>query len=178
MALLVLTKKEEIEKAQNEFITTMKTYCDEQIPVKLGHQGDTIECTIYWSNRLGVWFHSRKIEGSRYWNAFGLAEVSPKPDSLLPIICEINPPIEGLNKRVQGAFVRDDNGRILLVHRGRIGGGRPGIGKKLFVEHYQGEKCNIDSDEIAVIGVINANDFPERVSAFVNEINRIKNIAS
>lgn len=174
----MLTKKEEIEKAQNEFISSMKTCCDKPIPVKLGHPGGTIECTIYWSDRLGLWFHSRPIEGSRYWNVFGLADVSPKPDSLLPITCEINPPIEDINKSVQGAFVKDDNERILLAHRGRIGGGRPGIGKKLFWEHYIGKKCNIDSDDIAIIGVIDAIDFPKRVSEFVIEINRIKNIAS
>ena len=59
--------------------------------------------------------------GIRYWNAFGIGK--PIPGKLAHIICEINYPESGLNSRVAANWVKDGND-ILLVHNGKIGGGR------------------------------------------------------
>jgi len=129
-----------------------------------------------------LWFHSRKLEDKfdseriavkRYWNAFGLSEVAPRQNSMLPIVCEINPLLEGLDKRVQGAFARD-NGHVWLLHRGKIGGGRPGIGRRLFFENYFGEVKGIAGDRFAIIGDIGSPDFVQRVRNFVREVEQIK----
>jgi len=34
-----------------------------------------------------------------------------------------------MNRTIAGAFASDDEGNIYLVHRGRIGGGKKGIGR-------------------------------------------------
>ena len=184
--MFILTNRQEIENAQREFVTRLEKSCDRKIQVRLGYQGGNVNCVINWSKNLGLWFHSRKLEGtfnferiaiSRYWNAFGLSEVVPKQNSMLPIVCEINPPLEGLEKRVQGAFARD-NGRIWLLHRGKIGGGRPGIGRRLFFENYLKEIKDIAGDRFAIIGDIRSSDFVECVRSFVQEVERIKGIAS
>lgn len=101
--------------------------------------------------------------------------MAPRQNSMLPIVCEINPPLEGLDKRVQGAFACD-NGHIWLLHRGKIGGGKPGIGRKLFFENYLGEVREISNDRFAIIGDINSPDFIERVKNFVQEVERIKGL--
>ena len=176
--LFILTNRQEIEYEQREFVTRLEKHCDKQIPVKVGWKGDYKDCSIRWSQDLGLWFYSEKIEGSRYWNVFGLSEVAPKQNSMLSIVCEINPPVEGLDKRTQGAFARDEHGHVWLVHRGKIGGGKPGIGRKLFFENYQGEVREIAGDRFAIIGDISSPDFVESVKNFVREVNRIKNLVT
>ncbi|MCJ7631014.1 hypothetical protein MUP77_01240 [Candidatus Bathyarchaeota archaeon] len=162
----------------------MEKRCDRQIRVRLGYQGGNVDCIINWSEDLGLWFHSRKLEGtfnferiaiSRYWNAFGLSEVVPRQDSMLPIVCEINPPLEGLDKRTQGVFARDD-GRIWLLYRGKIGGGRPGIGRRLFFENYLGEVEDIAGERFAIVGDICSSDFVECIRNLVREVERIKGL--
>lgn len=176
--LFILTNRQEIENAQREFVTKLEEHCDRQIPVKVGYRGGYVDCSIRWSQSLSLWFYSEKIEGSRYWNAFGLSEVAPKQNSMLSIVCEINPPVEGLNKRAQGSFARDNNGHVWLVHRGKIGGGKPGIGRRLFFENYQGEVREVAGDKFAIIGKIRSPDFVERVRIFVREVERIKGLVT
>jgi 5-methylcytosine-specific restriction protein A len=75
---------------------------------------------------LGIWLACDVIGKSRYWNAFGTR--NPKQNKMVPIGCEINFPLFGIDRRVSGGVAEDETGRLSLVHRGRIGGGRKGIG--------------------------------------------------
>lgn len=173
----LLKKQQEIENAQTQLCKSLSQYCTKRIPVSLGFQGGHINCTINWSPTYGLWFHSAKIE-NRYWNAFGLSDNAPKNNSMLPIIVEINPPLKDLNKRVQGAFMSNDKDEIFLVHRGKIGGGKPGIGRKLFFDNYQGKTRDINGKQFAIIGNINSPRVIRKVTAFVQEVAHIKTIAA
>lgn len=174
--MFILTHRQKIENAQRQFVAKLEERCNRQIPVKVGHKGGHEERLIRWSRLLGLWFYSEKREASRYWNIFGLSEAAPRENSMLSIVCEINPPVEGLNKRAQGVFMRDNNRHIWLLHRGKIGSGKPGIGRKLFFENYQGETRNIAEDKFAVIGDIDSSDFVDQVADFVREVERIKGL--
>jgi len=174
LTLVILTHRNEIENAQRQFVAKLKERCNRQIQVKVGHKGEYKVRTIRWSQVLGLWFYSEKREQSRYWNIFGISEAAPKENSMLSIVCEINPPVEGLSKRAQGAFMRDENGHIWLLHRGKIGGGKPGIGRKLFFENYRGETVEITCEKFAVISDIDSSAFVDHVTNFVREVKRIK----
>lgn len=176
--MLILTQRNEIENAQRQFVARLDQACDRQIPVKVGYQGGYEECTIRWSQTAGIWFYSGETEGSRYWNPLGMSEVPPKENSMVSIVCEVNSPIEGISKRTQGAFARDENDHIWLLHRGKIGGGKPGIGRRLFFEHYQGDVKEIAGDRFAIIGDIGSLDFVENVRNFVQEVERIKSLVT
>jgi len=176
--LFILTSRHEIENAQRQFVAKLKERCNRQITVKVGRKGGHKKRVIQWSQLLGLWFYSEKRESSRYWNIFGLSEVAPRENSMLSIVCEINPPVEGLNKRAQGVFMRDNNGHIWLLHRGKIGGGKPGIGRKLFFENYQGETKEIADEKFAEIGDIDSSDFVDQVTKFVREVERIKGLVT
>lgn len=165
-----------MENAQHELVANLVKHCDKRIHVKLGYQGGYEDCFIHRSQALGLFFYSKKIEGSRYWNAFGLSDFTPKENSMLPNICEINPPVEGLNKRVQGAFARDSDIFIWLLHRGRIGGGKRGIGRKLFFDNFRGEVISIAGDRFAVIGNLSSQSFAEQARNFIQEVRQIKAI--
>jgi hypothetical protein len=86
--------------------------------------------------------------------------------------------MEGLDRRVQGALARDNNNHIWLLHRGKIGGGKPGIGRKLFFENYHGEVTEVAGNRFTIIGDISSLDFVESVKDFVQEVNRIKNLVT
>jgi hypothetical protein len=127
-----------------------------------------------------LWFFSGKGEENRYWNAFGTAR--PKPDAALSITCEINFPKEGTDRRMGGVFAVDVKGRIFVVHRGRLGGGRRGIGKALFERQYRGVWVDMEDGEevasVAVVGLLPSPRFARQLSQFVNKIDKIKDMAA
>ena len=80
-----------------------------------------------------IWFYSEELR-NRFWNAFGL---NPDENAQNDIVVEINTPFDGINFRIgAGMFAFDEEDSLWLLHSGRIGGGRPGIGKEAFCEWY------------------------------------------
>lgn len=96
---------------------------------------------------------------------------------MLPIVCEINPPIAGLNRRTQGAFDRVGTGELWLLHRGRIGGGKPGVGRTLFFDNYEGKTESVGGDTFAVVGNVESAGLPNDVKDFVSGVAEIKSSA-
>jgi hypothetical protein len=106
----------------------------------------------------------------------------PKPDAALSITCEINFPKEGTDRRIGGVFAADSKGRIFVVHRGKLGGGRKGIGKALFERQYRGVWVEMEDGEeensVAVVGLLQSPRFARQLSQFVNKIDKIKDMAA
>jgi hypothetical protein len=176
----VVENEPAIRKYQRQFSRSLKPLTDEVIPVELGHPGASIRAKVSWSDRLGIWFFSRKIADRRYWNAFGVGR--PEGGAHIPITCEINFPLCGIDRRTGGAFAEDGAGRVFVIHRGKLGGGRKGVGKGLFENRYRGlwEIMNDGGEEtpIAVIGVLNSPRFARQIAQFVHKIARIKETAA
>jgi 5-methylcytosine-specific restriction protein A len=112
---------------------------------------------------------------NRYWNALGIGNPFRDDHS---IVAEINPPKEGINRRISGAFVRDQNGRVYLAHRGRVGGGRKGIGKRAFLSWYEGSIEWIEDgdrvNEMIVVGALDDPQFVEKLGAFAKIVSIFK----
>lgn len=88
-------------------------------------------CTVNHNGR--IWFYSEKLK-NRFWNAFGL---DPDEDAQNNIVVEINHPLGGIDLRIgAGMFAFDQDDSLFLLHRGRIGGGRKGIGLRAFHKWY------------------------------------------
>ncbi len=178
--LKVVADESAIRRYQRQFVRNLKAAAAETIPVKLGHPGASEKAKVAWSERLGIWFFSRKIAGSRYWNGFGVGR--PEGGGNVAITCEINFPLYGIDRRTGGAFAHDRSGRIFVVHRGKLGGGRKGIGKSLFENRYRGVWKTMDDDgeetTVAVIGVLQSPRFTRQIAQFVHKIARIKEAAA
>ena len=178
--LKVLDDESAIKRYRRQFIRCFKPFIDEKIPVNLGHPGATVKAKALWSEHLGIWMVHEKMSGSKYGHAFG----AEKPTGLshIPITCEINFPAKGIDRRMGGAMAEDRNGRIFVVHRGRIGGGKKGVGKALFDDHYRGVWAIMEDGSaetmVAIIGVMNSPRFVRQVSQFVRKVDRMKNIFS
>jgi len=132
--LVVVEDESEISKAQSIFEDQIKNLANKTITARAGFQGGQEEGTMYWSNELGIWFQSRKIEDSRYWNGFGLEE--PEEGKGYTIVCEINFPIKGIKRAVAGAIAKDSKNDYYILHRGKLGGN---FSKKIFDENYKGD---------------------------------------
>jgi len=178
--LKVLQVESAIKRCRRQFIKSFKPFIDEEISVNLGHPGATLKAKVLWSERLGIWMVHEKMSGNRYGHAFGAG--NPTGSSHIPITCEINFPAKGIDRRVGGALAMDRDGRIFVVHRGRIGGGKKGVGKALFDDHYRGVWAIMEDGAaettVAVIGVLNSPRFVRQVSQFVRKVDRVKNIFS
>ncbi|MEZ4503010.1 MAG: hypothetical protein R3C39_10330 [Dehalococcoidia bacterium] len=114
----------------------------------VGFPGGSNRVEIAWHPGIGVWVHiDTREEATRrdghpthYWNPIGLADASPE-NANLSVAVEVNPPIEGATARIAGLFGREDDGTIALLHRGKIGGGRAGVGQELFWQMFQGQRA-------------------------------------
>ncbi len=150
---------------------------------KIGYHGGYVEHKIYWHDRLGFWclFDPEYVE-TRYWCCFGT--VDPEDEPMLSITVEINSPYEGVNRRIGGVFVRDEEGRVYVAHSGKVGGGRPRIGKKAFWEFYGDEQSEAvewpdgQESQVIVIGHIDGEHLPSHVARFVYEVERFKAAAT
>jgi hypothetical protein len=175
--LKVLDDESAIRKYKRQFIKSFKPFFDEKIPVTLGHPGGTMKAKVSWSESLGIWMFHAKISESRYWHAFGKGK--PSESSPIPITCEINFPMRGIDRRIGGALAADRVGRIFLIHRGILGGGKKGVGKSLFADHYRGVWAIMEDgpaeSTVALIGVLNSPRFVRHVTQFVRKIDMIKN---
>jgi hypothetical protein len=178
--LKVLDDESAIKKYRRQFIKSFKPHISAKIPVNLGHPGATVKAKVFWSDSLGIWMFHEKISDSRYWHAFGTGK--PSESSHIPITCEINFPIRGIDRRVGGAMAADRYGRIFVVHRGKIGGGQKGIGKALFEDHYRGvwatmEDGSVDTT-VALIGELNSARFVRQITQFVRKVDKVKDLIS
>ena len=174
--LKVIADQKAIKKYAGQFNKKFKPFVDEQIKVKLGHQGAGFSAKVLWSKELGIWKFSQTIKEVRYWNAFGIGK--PGTSSVLSIASEINFPWTQIDRKTGGAFAEDHWGNVFVIHRGKIGGGRKGVGKSLFEHNYRGVWSFMEDgdsiSQVAVIGALNSPRFALQAAQFVKKIEIMK----
>jgi hypothetical protein len=178
--LKVIEEQPAIKKYAGQFNKKFKSLIDEEIKVKLGHQGAGFPAKVLWSKSLGIWKFSRAIKEVRYWNAFGVGK--PGASSVLSIASEINFPWSQIDRKTGGAFAEDAWGNVFVIHRGKIGGGKKGIGKSLFEHNYRGVWSFMEDgdllSQVAVIGALNSPRFALQAAQFVKKIEILKSTAA
>lgn len=177
--LKVIADQPTIKKYTRQFARQFKPFIDEKIKVKLGHQGASRPAKVLWSKKLGIWLTSHAVDEVRYWNAFGVGR--PHPGDVVPIITEINFPFAGIDRKTGGAFARDPRGNIFVIHRGKIGGGKKGVGKSFFENNYRGVWSFMEDGncvtQVAVIGALNSSNLARQTANFVKKIEMLKSTA-
>lgn len=178
--LKIVHDEKQIRKYAKRFARSFKPFKEEFIKVKLGHQGASFPAKIAWSKKLGIWSFHQTVKDVRYWSAFGTEK--PRDGSHLAITAEVNFPWSGIDRKTGAAFATDAWGRVYVVHRGKIGGGKKGIGKSLFEETYRGLWSWMeDGDSLAQVAVIGALDSPRfalQAALFVRKIGGLKSSVS
>lgn len=171
--LTVLTDPKKITRAQKWFLGEMKAGASRSSG-DIGYRGGGLTASVYDIGQ-GVWFAVSESH-NRYWNAFLRADPTiggnPAP------VVEVNPPYEGIDRSCRGVFLEDEKQRLFLGHRGRLGGGREGIGGN-FLGWYPDsmKRVVIDGDretELLLIGEIGTRRFRNLVIQFVLLAERFK----
>lgn len=78
-----------------------------------------------------------------------------------------------------GVFLRDEEGCRYVGHSGRIGGGRPGVGRQAFREfshHLSGREIATPNGarEIVAFGPLETGELPGRLAPFVHKVAEFK----
>ena len=178
--LKIVTDKDKILEFQETLDNLLKEKLADEGLFKIGFPSGSWDCTINFDKN--IWHHSYEISESspRFWNGFGLSnELEEKKSN--NIVVEVNIPIVGVNKRVSGLFAIDDKtNNVFLMHRGKVGGGRKGIGKNSFLGWYSGvlESVFDDNEEnkALLIGNIKSKDFIKNLTQFIKKVAEFKSL--
>jgi hypothetical protein len=128
-----LESKTEIERAQRALEATLNRAFRRRAVKDIGYPGGTTR-RVEVSTDGRYWFWSmdhkkRNVTTPRRLNWFGRFN----EHTGLGITVEVNTSYEGRNDRAAGFFARDrESGAVYLVHSGRVGGGKRGVGKNAF----------------------------------------------
>ena len=173
--LTVLDDESTIRRCQRQFMRALRPHVTDRIAVRIGHPGESFRARVFRAAGLDLWYHTGAIDGERYLNAFGTG--MPSAGDAVSSTIEINIPMSGLDRKIGGAFARDEQGRVFLVHRGRIGG-RRGVGKYLFETRYRGVWSEARDGEarsaVVVIGGLQSPLFARQLALFVRKVQAIK----
>jgi hypothetical protein len=178
--LKVIEDEAAIRRCQQQFARSFRAAASARVPVRVGHPGASFRASVRWSEELDLWLYSRRIPEKNHWNVLGVGR--PAAEGRVAITCEINFPIRGIDRKIGGALARDGEGEIYVVHRGRLGGSRKGIGKSLFGSRYRGAWAMMeDGGEeavVAVVGALRSPRFPRQLGQFVRKVQRMKDLAA
>lgn len=141
-----ITDPDEISAALSEFYETLLMGDPEPIEDRLvGFPGGSEPHPLYWYKDPGLWMILEDNEDSnRSWNCFGTTPPGENLSKPIDIVCEINFPHEGINRRIAGVFVKDARGRIHIAHSGRIGGSKGPAAKSELIRRYEARGRCID----------------------------------
>ncbi len=176
--LEIITNEKEIKEAEALMLNRVASIATKEGRMSLGFHGGEAKAMVYWCEPLNLWAGFEKIE-NRYWNSFGTDD--PFLTSTINITVEMNPPLSGTNRRIAGAFAKDTSGTVYLVHRGKVGGGRKGIGKEAFMGFYTGPLRTVLDDgrysDVIIVGELECEQFPAQLKRFVALVAKFKESA-
>lgn len=181
---VAIQEPKKIEAAQERLITCL----NKALPARpetftIGHQGGNFDVHDLRSNGI-IWFAhhvDRSSNVKRNWNAFGIANQLDLKGSN-KIVTEANVALDGKSQRVAGLFVEDDQtGNVLLLHSGKVGGGKKGIGKTAFLSWYKGPEASFiyaakrnNPEHALIVADLDAEDIAKQIGEFVTEVSRFK----
>jgi hypothetical protein len=139
----------------------------------VGTPGGATVLPVYFVRKLDLWFAPDTLE-NRYWNAFGIGDPfsgnTPAPH------VEINFPLDGLDRRIAGAFAEDE-GAVYVTHSGRVGGGAKGVSRSNFLRFYPATRPIRSGDrEIDgyVLGRLGERTLIEQIAEFTDLSRRFR----
>ncbi len=173
-----------IEAVQKKFVKSI----NKALPARpetftIGYQGGNFEVDNLRSNGI-IWFShhvTRKAKIQRYWNGFGIADQLVLKGSN-KIITQANVALNGKSHRVAGLFAKDnETGKIVLLHRGKVGGGKKGIGMTTFLSWYKGPQVSFiyadkpnEQESALVVAELHSANIAKQVGEFVTAVFQFK----
>jgi len=168
--LTVITDAAALAAAQQTFRENLLAAMPQRITCTVSGVGGGFSTEVAYAPEWDLWY-AQQIQDKKCWNGFGIG--APIAGKKVALAAEINFPAEGLNRALSGVFARDESGRVFVLHRGKIRGG-----KALFFRHYHGETVSADDggkpDDFARIAALDDAAFAGKLANFVRQILAIK----
>ena len=172
------------KRAQAQMERTITAALGYKGELNVGFPAGNFDRAVYTGGVEGLWaaFSPPEQEDStkRYWNGFGVFREGAGAQN---ITVEINIALHVNTARVAGYFAQEPvSGAIYLMHSGKIGGGRPGVGKSAFLAWSKSELVATADGEGEVrggivIGRIDDPDLAGRIWRFVQLVAAFKEAA-
>ncbi|ELC3158849.1 HNH endonuclease [Vibrio harveyi] len=178
--LVAIEKSFEVQKVQDTFLKRIKEELNQTGHYTVGYPSGNQYLELHYNNSL--WFAHRLIEEkgkiTRHWNIFGhAADLSPQKSN--SIIAQLNFPLEGRTKQVQGVLAKDSNSQVLLLHRGKPGGGGKGLTRDAFLAWTSRELLEVrfddgQIDEALLICKLDSPSLANDLLSFIDEFDSLK----
>lgn len=169
----IISDAASIRAAAQQLDANLRTALPDRIDCSVGGAGGSFATTVAYAPSLDLWYAAQQNDKT-YWHGFGNG--APQAGKKVALASEINIPADGLNRAISGAFARDGAGRVWLLHRGKIRGG-----KALFFAHYNGATVTVQDgdkeDSCALIGAVDDPEIAAHIARFVAAVVHIKAVA-
>ena len=169
--LIALHTQKDITLANDLLVNTLSKKSGKPYNIKHSTRGGSSDLTISYVKEFDFWWSNSKGD-SQYWCPYGLGE--PKENQTTTGRCQINYPLNGINRKVAALLAKDNAGKYYLLHSGAVGGGISGNGREGFLNFFQGDKqevvVNNEVIEYCLIGCISATDFIENLKLFIQSV--------
>lgn len=180
MELRLLEQEQDIRNAAISLHKTVELgeFCGVR---RVSFRGEARDAKVYYHKKYNLWVSYDFVDDiapHRHWFSYGIWE-SADMKRFVPT-CQTCMPEHGFDNRFGAAFASDAGGTVYLLHSGKIGGGKKGVGKTGFWQYYTTEAVEAilpssqRSYEMACIGPVNSKNLPELLLAFVENVKEIK----
>lgn len=172
--LEAITSRDEIRACAHLLENELRTIAPNQARITIGFHGGDFKADVNWGSKIWYGVYPRR---SHIFIPFGILYTPHRTHS---IIVQINPNASGFNRVRSGLFAKDTrSGKILLLHTGRIGGGKTGISKTTFLAAYQGPRVLVRAPngkdyEYLKVATLSTRNTAKDVLAYVHEVSAIK----
>lgn len=180
LILTVVESKPDRARLQRQLEAQIKNNLQNRGDHNIGFPGGNANADLYSNGHGQLWAAFDNLSDAaipKRWNAFGIYNSDTRSQE---IAVEINIPTDVPSGRIAGFFAKDiATGHEYLMHGGRIGGGKPGVGKQAFLTHsklqlYNAEQPDSASREGIIIGRIDQSDLTSRIWSFVQQVSEFK----
>ena len=179
MNLEVITSKSEIFRLHNSFQRLIKQIANKKRNrLRFSSRGGGDAPLVYDFSYNNLWCTSyRRDNNNKFLNLFG---TEPNFDRTNNIIVQLNYQMEFRDFKDAAVWAKAPNGKIYLLHSGKMGGGVKDISIENIDNIYSGRRCqayyNGKSKDYYVVCEITSQRAFNQVVTFVNEVERVKNI--
>ncbi len=184
--LTYVSAKNEKKVAQAQLEDNLKSALGDKGTRNIGFPSGNLDSHVFAAGHDKLWCTFRQLSAKnvripRYWNAFGTFDA--KNGQALTINLEINIASDSNTEQVAGFFARDsETGAVFLTHTGKIGGGRPGVGKIAFLVQSKATLISVDvENNVArngiLIGRVDDPYLSRHIWRFVQSVKRFKDAA-